>query len=82
MQFRLTVIGLLALVIIGIVVAIASLVVAGVGTATYPMWMWIFSLVVIIFLTAIIAALLVGWQDSRYDEDAPEKERYYRDRHR
>lgn len=37
--------------------------------------MWIISLVVIIFLTAIIAVLLVGWQDSHYDEDAPDEER-------
>ena len=36
------------------------------------------SLVVIIFLTAIIAVLLVGWQDSHYDEGAPEEEHYYR----
>ncbi len=43
------------------------------------MWMRIISLVVIIFLTAIIAALLVGWQDSHYDEDAPYDERYYRE---
>jgi len=79
MQFRLVVIGLLALVIIGFVVVVAGSVVTGVDMAIYPAWMWIISLVVIIFLTVIIAALLVGWQASYYDEYAPEEERYYRD---
>ena len=82
MQFRLVVIGLLALVIIGFVVVVAGSVVTGVDMAIYPAWMWIISLVVIIFLTVIIAALLVGWQDSYYDDYAPEEERYYRDRRR
>jgi hypothetical protein len=82
MQFRLVVIGLLALVIIGFVVVVAGSVVTGVDMAIYPAWMWIISLVVIIFLTVIIAALLVGWQASYYDEYAPEEERYYRDRRR
>lgn len=79
MQFRLIVIGLIVLVVIGFVVFVAGSVVAGVDMAIYPAWMWIISLVVIIFLTAIIAVLLVGWQDSHYDEDAPDEERYYRD---
>jgi len=78
MQWRLIAVGLIVVVIIGIVVAVAGSVVAGVDTATYPAWMWIISLVVIIFLTAIIAVLLVGWQDSHYDEYAPDEERYYR----
>jgi uncharacterized membrane protein len=82
MQWRLIVAGLLVLAIIGIIVAIAGSVVAGIDTAIYPAWMWIISLVVIIFLTVIIAVLLVGWQDSHYDEYAPEEERYYRDRRR
>jgi hypothetical protein len=69
------------LVIIGFVVFVAGSVVIGVDMAIYPAWMWIISLVVIIFLTAIIAVLLVG-QDSHYDEDAPDEERYYRDRRR
>ena len=82
MQFRLVVIGLLALVIIGFVVVVAGSVVTGVDMAIYPAWMWIISLVVIIFLTVIIAALLVGWQASYYDEYAPEEERYYPDHRR
>jgi hypothetical protein len=82
MQFRLVFIGLLALVIIGFVVVVAGSVVTGVDMAICPAWMWIISLVVIIFLTVIIAALLVGWQASYYDEYAPEEERYYRDRRR
>ncbi|HEY5139941.1 MAG TPA: hypothetical protein VIJ25_11590 [Methylococcales bacterium] len=79
MQFRLIVIGLIVLVVIGFVVFVAGSVVAGVDMAIYPAWMWIISLVLIIFLTAIIAVLLVGWQDSHYDEYAPDEERYYRD---
>jgi hypothetical protein len=47
--------------------------------AIYPAWMWIISLVVIIFLTAIIAVLLVELQNPHYDEDAPDDLRYYRD---
>ncbi|MGZ4864995.1 MAG: hypothetical protein ACXV5H_08490 [Halobacteriota archaeon] len=82
MQFRLVVIGLLVLAIIGIAVAVAGLIVTGIDSAAYPAWMWIISLIVIIFLTAIIAALLVGWLDSHFDEDAPEKKRAYRDRRR
>jgi len=66
------------LVVIGFVVFVAGSVVAGVDMAIYPAWMWIISLVLIIFLTAIIAVLLVGWQDSHYDEYAPDEERYYR----
>ena len=66
------------LVVIGFVVFVAGSVVAGVDMAIYPAWMWIISLVLIIFLTAIIAVLLVGWQDSHYDEGAPEEEHYYR----
>jgi hypothetical protein len=79
MQFRLVVFGLIVLVIIGFVVVVAGSVVTGVDMAIYPAWMWISSLVVIIFLTAIIAVLLVGWQDSHYDEDASDDLRYYRD---
>ena len=62
--------------------AVAPDSVAGVDIALYSSWMWIISLVIIIFLTVIIAALLVGWQDSYYDEYAPEEERYYPDRRR
>jgi hypothetical protein len=79
MQFRRLVIEFIALVIIGFVIVVAGSVVAGVDMAIYPAWMWIISLVVIIFLAAIIAVLLIGWQDSLYDEDTPEEERYYRD---
>jgi hypothetical protein len=61
MQFRLVVIGLIALVIIGFVVVVAGSVVAGLDMAIYPAWMWIISIAVIIFLTAIIAVLLLGW---------------------
>jgi uncharacterized integral membrane protein len=82
MQWGLIAVGLIVVVIIGIVVAVAGSVVARVDTAIYPAWMWIISLVVIIFLTAIITVLLVGLQDSHYDEYAPEEERYYRDRRR
>jgi membrane protein implicated in regulation of membrane protease activity len=79
MQFRRLVIEFIALVIIGFVIVVAGSVVAGVDMAIYPAWMWISSLVVIIFLAAIIAVLLVRWQKSRYDEETPEEERYYRD---
>ena len=78
MQFRLVVIGLIVLVIIGFVV-VAGSVVTGVDMAIYPAWMWIISLVVIIFLTAIIAVLLVELLNPHYDEDAPDDLRYYRD---
>jgi len=79
MQFRLVVIGLIVLVIIGFVVVVAGSVVTGVDMAIYPAWMWIISLVVIIFLTAIIAVLLVELLNPHYDEDAPDDLRYYRD---
>jgi hypothetical protein len=59
MQFRLAVIGLIVFGIIGFVIFVAGSVVAGVDMAIYPAWMWLISLVVIIFLTAIIAVLLV-----------------------
>jgi membrane protein implicated in regulation of membrane protease activity len=74
MQFRRLVIEFIALVIIGFVIVVAGSVVAGVDTAIYPAWMWISSLVVIIFLAAIIAVLLVRWQDSHYDEDTPDED--------
>jgi membrane protein implicated in regulation of membrane protease activity len=74
MQFRRLVIEFIALVIIGFVIVVAGSVIAGVDTAIYPAWMWISSLVVIIFLAAIIAVLLVRWQDSLYDEGTPDED--------
>jgi hypothetical protein len=82
MQWRLITVGLIVTFIVGIIVAIAGSVVVGVDQAIFPAWMWIISLVIIILLAAIIAALLVGWQGSDYDEYAPEEERYYRNRRR
>jgi uncharacterized membrane protein len=51
--------------------AVAPDSVAGVDIALYSSWMWIISLVIIIFLTAIIAVLLVRWRRPPDDEHLP-----------
>jgi|BarGraNGADG00312_1021997.scaffolds.fasta_scaffold04683_4 uncharacterized integral membrane protein len=51
--------------------AVAPDSVAGVDIALYSSWMWIISLVIIIFLIAIIAVLLVRWRRPPDDEYLP-----------
>ncbi|MDD1725804.1 MAG: hypothetical protein LUQ34_02860 [Euryarchaeota archaeon] len=81
MQWGLIAVGLIVVVIIGIVALQVQFScrrrryggIPGVDVGHFPCR--------IIFLTAIIAVLLVRWQHPQYDE-APEAERYYRDRRR